>query len=381
MMQTPILVGSLLLFASMDFMVRADDAVPDSAAVVPPAIAKNDVEFFEKSIRPLLVAKCYECHSADADDIKGELLLDSRQGIAAGGASGAIVSGNDPDASLLIQAVHWDDSSLQMPPDGRLSEQEIAALERWVSLGVPDPREASTKSTPKEERKIDLEAGRSWWAFQPVEVTDVPTLDDSELRDSVASNSETHRTSWPKKKIDYFVLSKLAEQNLTPSPPAERDVLIRRSYLDLTGLRPTFEEVQSFVNDDSPDAHERLIERLLESRHYGERWGRYWLDVVRYGEDNFTGEATTPSFPFAWRYRDWVIEAINNDMPYDHFVKLQLAADLMPDIDRRDMVALGFLGAAPRIIRMVGYRKTSSKRFTQTTGTNGSMRFRAGCWD
>jgi mono/diheme cytochrome c family protein len=300
-------------------------------------ISRSDLEFFENSIRPLLVNRCYACHSAAAEDVEGDLLLDSRPGIAAGGASGEVISGRDPDASLLIEAVRWENSSLQMPPDGRLSGREIAALERWVSMGVPDPREAAAGIAAKDARRIDVDQGRAWWSFQPVKVTDVEALRGSSADDS----------DWPQQKIDHFILAKLAEHDLAPSAPAERDVLMRRAYLDLTGLRPTFEQVQSFVSDDSADAYARLIEQLLESPHYGERWGRYWLDVVRYGEDNFTGEATTPAFPFAWRYRDWVIEAINRDVPYDRFVKLQLAADLMPDVERREQVALGFLGAAP----------------------------------
>ena len=164
-------------------------------------------------------------------------------------------------------------------------------------------------------------------------------------------------TRWAKTKIDHFVLAKLRENHLELSPAADRAVLIRRAYLDLTGLRPTYEQVEAFVKDDSPDAYQRVVDQLLASQHYGERWGRYWLDVVHYGEDNYTGEATTPPFPFAWRYRDWVIEAINRDVPYDHFVKLQLAADLMPDTPRQDLVALGFLAQRRRITRTGGCRK------------------------
>jgi hypothetical protein len=318
--------------AAFHSVAAADLESPADAA----AISRSDVEYFEKNIRPLLINRCYSCHSAAADDVEGDLLLDSREGIAAGGFSGPVISGRDPDASLLIEAVRWENSSLQMPPDGRLSDKEIVALERWVSMGAPDPREG--KGLPsRDARAIDVEAGRAWWSFQPLEVTDIKPF----------RGSSTVDTGWPQGKLDDFILAKLIEHDLAPSPPADRDVLIRRAYLDLTGLRPTFEQVQSFVNDESTDAYARLIEQLLESPHYGERWGRYWLDVVRYGEDNFTGEATTPAFPFAWRYRDWVIEAINRDLPYDRFVKLQLAADLMPDVERRDMVALGFLGAAP----------------------------------
>ena len=144
---------------------------------------------------------------------------------------------------------------------------------------------------------------------------------------------------------------------MKPSPLADRRTLIRRVYLDLAGLRPTYDEVEAFAKDDSADAYEKLIDRLLASDHYGERWGRYWLDVVRYGEDNPTSEATNPAYPFAWRYRDWVIEAVNQDIPYDRFVKLQLAADEMPGTSRQDLVALGFLGAGRSITRTAGSRR------------------------
>ena len=315
-------------------------------------VSKEDAEFFEKNIRPLLVDKCYSCHSAQAKKLKGKLLLDSRQGIAHGGENGPAIIGRNPDESRLIQAVRWTDPDLQMPPKEKLSDSQIAALEQWVKMGSPDPRESAAGNTTAASLKgMDLEQGRKWWAFQPVEPVAAPAV---------------KHASWPRKKIDAFVLAKLEENHLEPSAPADRDVLIRRAYLDLTGLRPTFEQVEAFVSDPSPDAYERLVEELLASPHYGERWGRYWMDVVRYGEDNFTGEATTPPFPFAWRYRDWVIEAVNQDLPYDRFVKLQLAADLMPNTPRHDLVALGFLGAAP------GYHKDGrlSKEVIETLYTD-----------
>jgi cytochrome c553 len=295
-------------------------------------ISREDSEFFEKSVRPVLVEKCYSCHSAQAQKLKGKLYLDSRQGVAKGGESGAIISGRDPEQSRLIQAVRWTDPDLQMPPKEKLSDQQIASLERWVRMGAPDPREAG-QTAGANAKGIDLAQGRKWWAFQPVQALPAPAGGDAH---------------WAQKKIDNFILAKLRENHLQPSAIADRRTIIRRAYLDLTGLRPTFDQVEAFANDPSPDAYPRLIEQLLASPHYGERWGRYWLDVVRFGEDNYTGEATTPPFPFAWRYRDWVIDALNRDVPYDQFVKLQLAADLIPNTPRRDLVALGFLGAAPQ---------------------------------
>ncbi|HEY4262929.1 MAG TPA: PSD1 and planctomycete cytochrome C domain-containing protein, partial [Schlesneria sp.] len=323
-----------------------------AAAPISATISNEDRDFFEKSIRPVLVEKCYSCHSTEAKKLKGELYLDSRAGIAAGGEGGAVVSGRDPNQSRLIQAIRWTDSDLQMPPNEKLSAQQIAAFERWIERGAPDPREAAISATPGTvKKKIDLEAGRNWWAFQRVKPIDVQVLDDA---------------GWAKKKIDHFVLRQLQEDHLVPSPAADRATLIRRVYLDLIGLRPTYEQVEAFVHDDSTDAYERVVEQLLSSMHYGERWGRYWLDVVHYGEDNYTGEATTPPYPFAWRYRDWVIEAVNKDLPYDRFVKLQLAADLMPGTSRQDLVALGFLGASP------GYHKDGrlSKEVVETLYTD-----------
>ena len=294
-------------------------------------ISKENLEFFETKIRPVLAEKCYNCHSSQAEKLKGKLLLDSRQGIAKGGENGAIITGRDPNSSRLIQALRWSDPDLQMPPKEKLSDQQIAAFEQWVKLGIPDPREGTASKTIV-AKVMDIEQGRKWWAFGPVAKIDI------------AINDPAH---WIRSKTDRFVLAELAKNHLQPSVAADRAMLIRRAYLDLTGLRPTYDQVQAFVNDSSSDSYAKLIDQLLASEHYGERWGRYWLDVVRYGEDNFTGEETTPPFPFAWRYRDWIIEAINQDIPYDRFVKLQLAADLMPDTSRHDLIALGFLGAAP----------------------------------
>ncbi len=321
----------VVLLAAAEDSIAAEQA---GAFVAPPVgISRSDLEFFEKSVRPLLVEKCYRCHSAEAKIVQGGLRLDSRQAVAAGGDSGEIVSVGDLDESLLIHAVRWDGNASEMPPNAKLSETQIAVFERWVSLGVPDPREAEPSAGADSAKpSMDIEQGRKWWAFQRVTTREVPSLESS---------------SWPIAKLDHFVLAKLEENRLEPSPLAAREVLIRRATLDLTGLRPNYEQIQAFVSDDSPAAYSQLIERLLDSPQYGERWGRYWFDVVRYGEDNFTGEATTPPFPFAWRYRDWVIGAINDDVPYDRFVKLQLAADLMSDVPRSDLVALGFLGAAP----------------------------------
>jgi hypothetical protein len=226
-----------------------------------------------------------------------------------------------------------------MPPTGRLSDEKVAAFEKWIVAGAPDPREdtpVSANAAAPAKKGMDVETGRKWWAFQPV-----AALPQPKVKNTVFAKR------WTKEKVDWFILAKLEQNKLQPSPEADRATLIERASLDLTGLRPTYDEVQEFITDKNPNSYDKLIDRLLASPHYGERWGRYWLDVARYGEDNPTSEATNPPYPFAWRYRDWVIDAINKDVPYDRFVKLQLAADLMPDTPRDDYRALGYLGAAP----------------------------------
>jgi hypothetical protein len=221
-----------------------------------------------------------------------------------------------------------------MPPSGKLPDHVIANFERWITAGAPDPRPDESASTTAAAplKGMSVEEGRKWWAFQPVREMPGPEVADS---------------AWPKKKVDYFVLAQLDRKRLKPSSRADARTLVRRAYIDLIGMKPTYEEVESFANDTAPDAYQRLVERLLASPRYGERWGRHWLDVARYAEDNPTSEATNPPYPFAWRYRDWVIEAVNKDVPFDRFVKLQLAADLMPQAEREDIRALGYLGAAP----------------------------------
>ncbi len=294
----------------------------------------TDASFFETKIRPVLATKCYGCHSSKLKAPMGALILDTKAGMAKGGALGPILVPGKPAESQVLKALRFTDPQLQMPPTGKLPDTVIADFEQWIAAGAVDPRKdaATTAGTPAPLRGMPIEQGRKWWAFQPLREMAAPDVKDS---------------AWAKTKIDRFVLAKLEEKGLKPSPPADPRTLVQRAYIDVAGYKPSFEEVETFVNDRSPDAYEKLIDRLLASPHYGERWGRHWLDVARFAEDNPTTEATNPAYPFAWRYRDWVIEAMNNDVPYDRFVKLQLAADLMPGTARDDMRALGFLGAAP----------------------------------
>jgi hypothetical protein len=305
------------------------------AASAPVAAQTPDIDFFETKIRPVLAQKCYGCHSSKMPAPKGGLVLDTREGLLKGGVSGPAIVAGKPAESRLFTALNYSDPLAQMPPSGKLPDAVLADFEQWIARGAADPRATAPAmaAAAPQYKGMSLEEGRKWWAFQPVAVHSAPK--------AASANG------WPRTKIDNFVLAKLREKKLAPSAQADRRTLVTRAYVNLLGYKPTFEEVQAFQNDRSPNAYEKLIDRLLASPHYGERWARRWMDVARYAEDNPTSEATNPPYPFAWRYRDWIIEALNGDMRYDRFIKLQLAADLMPGTTRADMRALGYVGAAP----------------------------------
>lgn len=283
-------------------------------------LSPAETKLFENEIRPLLAEHCYQCHSQDAKNLKGGLLLDSAPGWQNGGDSGEVIVPGDPEASRLIHAVRYTDRDLQMPPKYRLADDEVAALEKWIALGAPDPRETETAPVLAE---IDLEKGRSYWAFQKPRRTAGTT------------------------SIDAFINEKLADAGLEPAARAGRTTLIRRASFDLTGLPPTPEQIDAFVEDprSDDDAFAALVDELLATKAFGERWGRHWLDIVRYAES--MGRTRNYPFPYAWRYRDYVIDAFNTDIPYDAFVREQLAGDLLPaenDAERdRLHVATGFL--------------------------------------
>jgi len=301
------------------------------------AQSSSGTEFFEKEIRPILAEKCYGCHSSKSKAPMGGLVLDTKGGLRRGGNGGPILVAGDPASSRLLKALTYNQTELRMPPSGKLPDEKIAAFEKWIAAGAPDPREEGPSAAPSTAKKgMDIETGRKWWAFQPVTPLPVPKI-----------KSPLVAKRWARDNVDWFLYANLEKNKLRPSPEADRATLIERASLDLTGLRPSYEEVQAFVADQDPQAYTKLIDKLLASPRYGERWGRYWLDVARYGEDNPTSEATNPPYPFAWRYRDWVIEAINKDVPYDKFVKLQLAADMLPGTPHDDLRALGYLGSAP----------------------------------
>ncbi len=300
------------------------------------AVAQSpEIEFFESNIRPVLVEKCVVCHSSELAQPMGGLRLDSQEGLLTGGQSGPALVPGEPQSSLIVEALTYKSASLKMPPTGKLSDAVIEDFRTWISQGAADPRqaEAAPPSAAAEGGPgTPIDEGRKWWAFQPLNELLAPA---------------PNRTGWSQRKIDAFILTKLEENGLEPSPQADRRTLVRRAYYDLTGLPPTYAEVEAFANDTSPNAYESLIDQLLSSPRYGERWGRHWLDVARWAEDHPTRESTNQPHPYAWRYRDWVIEAVNKDIPYDQFIRMQFAADLMPGFKPRDMRALGYIGNSP----------------------------------
>ncbi len=317
-------------------IVPATVATVAMAAAPPPDQAR--VEFFEKQVRPLLAERCEKCHGAKAGKSKGDLTLDTRAGWEKGGEHGpAIVPGN-PEQSFLLKAVLYTDDDVQMPPKkegGKLKDEEIAVLRKWIAEGAFDPRSGG----PRRLTGMSPEA-RAHWAFQPLRKTAPPAVQDA---------------AWAKNDIDAFVLARLEKEGMHPNPQAAREVLIRRVTYDLLGLPPTVEEVKAFVGDGSTNAYEKVVDRLLASPHYGERWGRHWLDTARYSDTSGRGGDGGKRFAdyryeYAWTYRDYVIRAFNDDKPWDRFLKEQLAADLMPDIEPQDprLAALGFLTVGKR---------------------------------
>jgi hypothetical protein len=297
-------------------------------------LSSKEVEFFEKKIRPLLSKHCYKCHSAQSDKSKGGLVLDSVEGWMAGGDTGpAIVAGN-VKKSLLLRAVSYTNPDLEMPPKRKLADHEIKALVEWVRRGAPDPRVGAAK-IPAPKSSIDIEKGRQFWAFQAPKESAPPTV-KSDI--------------WVIDNLDRFVLAKLEEKNLTPVGDASRATYIRRVNFDLIGLPPTPAEVEAFVKNKSPMAHHELVDRLLGSKRFGERWGRHWLDIARFAES--TGKTRNYPYSHAWRYRDYVIDSFNADKPYNRFVTEQVAGDLLPAKNTaqrdRQRIATAFLALGPK---------------------------------
>jgi cytochrome c553 len=290
---------------------------------------KSGDEFFERRIRPLLAANCFSCHGKEK---KGGLSLESRRGMLAGGEGGTVVALGKPDESRLMKAVRYADEELQMPPSAKLADADIALLKEWIERGAPWPESKGPAAGFIRTSGIITEQDRQFWSFQPVKPQSQPAVKDA---------------TWLRSPVDSFVLAALEAEKLAPAKEADKRTLIRRASFDLTGLPPTMDETSSFLADESPDAYERLIDRLLASPRFGERWGRHWLDVARYAEDQAHTFAAR-MYPGGWRYRDWVIGSLNADIPYRQFITEQIAADLTEGENKvARMPALGFFALGP----------------------------------
>ena len=321
-------------------------ALAGSFFVTPVAFAEaNDAAtkaeqeaYFETHVRPLLIKHCVECHGPD--DQSGELRLDRRSSFVKGGGSGPVVVPGQPQQSSLIRAIGYSDLSMQMPPDGKLPPAAIEALTRWVQTGAYWPEEKESADEPgtlsPAERIDDMR--QSHWAYRPIESTPPPAVKNHD---------------WAQQPLDQFILSQLETSELLPSEPADRRTLIHRAYFMLLGLTPSYEEVEAFVADPSPNAMEKLVDSLLDNQHYGERWARHWMDVARYADTTgYMAGSRETRYPYAYTYRDYLIDAFNDDKPYDQFVIEQLAADRLPDVESNpeSLAALGFLTVGRRFM-------------------------------
>ena len=321
-----------MLAAAASAVAALDDGRKAELPAPGQAIPQDQLDFFEKKIRPVLTDKCYKCHSEKAEKLKGGLLLDTREGIRRGGDTGpAVVPGNLKD-SLLIEAIHYGSKDTAMPPQkagGKLSDEIIKDFEKWVQMGAPDPREGGTVAAVA-SKKYDTEKAKDWWAFHAPKKTAVPAVQDA---------------AWARTDIDRFLLAGLEAKGIKPVADADKLTLIRRVYFDLVGVPPSLDEITAFVQDKSPNAFATVVDRLLNAPQFGERWGRHWLDVARYAESS--GKEANFAYPHAWRYRDYVVAAFNADKPYDQFLREQIAGDLLPAKNERERaeheVATGYL--------------------------------------
>jgi hypothetical protein len=304
-----------------------------TASASPQAAPAGD-DFFEKSIRPVLVKRCFLCHGPQSPKAGG-LQLDSLASVLLGGDNGPAIRPGDPGASRLIRAIQYEDDALKMPPNGRLPAPEIDALVAWVKMGAPWPGSSTAVAPAKKPTYEITEQARAHWAFQPPVKPPVPPVKNKD---------------WPRSDIDRFLLARLEEKGLEPPPPASKHALLRRVTYDLHGLPPSQEEMNAFLADDSPEAFRKVVDRLLESPRYGERWGSHWLDVARYADSN--GSDDNRIHGNAWRFRDFVIRSFNEDQPFDQFLTEQIAGDLMPassqELRNRRWIATGFLVLGPK---------------------------------
>ncbi|HYZ87508.1 MAG TPA: DUF1549 domain-containing protein, partial [Bryobacteraceae bacterium] len=296
-----------------------------------PAADSPRTEQFEMKVRPLLAKNCFACHRQTA---MGGLRLDSRESILKGGGSGPAVVPGEPDKSLIIQAVAHTHDRLKMPPGGKLSAEDVEILQTWVRDGAfwPEEKAGSGSAATKSGEYVITPEQRQFWSFQPVRAYEPPVVQD---------------TKWARTPIDHFILARLEKENLKPVRFADKRTLLRRVTIDLTGLPPTPEEMDKFLADESAQAYEKVVDRLLASPRYGERWGRYWLDVARYSDEALNSTQEAP-YPNSFRYRNWVIQAFNDDMPYNEFVKAQVAGDQLGDPEKY-VAGLGFYALSPEM--------------------------------
>ena len=327
--------GVCFPFAGILLLAEAEGGSPPKPGIEIP-ISGVAAKFFETNVRPVLINRCLECHGPKKQ--KGELRVDSLAALLEGGKSGAAITPGHPEKSLLVRAIRHDDPMLHMPPRQKLPAKEIADLTAWVAMGSPWPQASPTNKTPTQpdQESTFTPAQKNFWSFLPPKKESPPKVKNS---------------AWVQSPIDAFILAGLEAKGMTPAPPADPRVLVRRLTLDLIGLPPTPEEVAIFLNDYSRDkrpALEKLIDRLLASPRYGERWGRHWLDLARYADSN--GMDENLAYGNAWRYRDYVINAFNQDKPYDRFVREQLAGDLIPDSSTDQITATGFLVIGPKML-------------------------------
>ena len=328
------LLTVLLTFCSAGVISAAETA--ESKNAEPSA---EQIRFFENKIRPLLANSCYDCHNEDLQE--SDLRLDTLAGMLTGGKAGPALLPGNSKGSLIVTAVTYRDNDLKMPPEEKLSDAQNADLTKWVEMGAPHPDTGKVKI--QHASSIDLEKGRQHWSFQPLVKHEVPAVSNPAVSNSAQVNNP----------IDAFLLAQLDEKNITPVPPADKRTLIRRATFDLIGLPPTPHEVDVFLADSSADAFQKVIDRLLASPHYGERWGRHWLDVVRYADSNGLDENVAHGN--AWRYRDYVVNSLNADKPYNQFLTEQLAGDLIDageDLSarRENLIATGYLVLGPKVL-------------------------------
>jgi hypothetical protein len=309
-------------------------AIEARAAPAKKKLPKEQVDFFEQKIRPVLVHNCYQCHAGDPQKAKAHFVLDNREGLRKGGDSGAVITPGNPGESLLIEAIRYE--GLEMPPKAKLPDEVIDDFVQWVEMGAPDPRVGKAANAGK---KINMAEARKFWSFRPPKASPAPQVRD---------------TAWPVTDIDRFVLARLEKEGLKPVGDADRLTLLRRVTFDLAGLPPTIEEIDAFLADSSPQALATVVNRLLDSPRFGERWGRHWLDVARFAES--TGKARNLPLRYAWRYRNYVIDAFNEGKPYNRFIVEQLAGDLLPANDPAEhdrlVVATGFLALGPKDVNV-----------------------------